>query len=51
MSNFYCELNDYREELIRRGFFKDDSEINNAITGSIHALRSIHAMMEVRRGN
>ena len=51
ISNFFSEFNDYREELIQRGFFEKNSEIDNAIIGAILKIESILAMIEIRRGN
>ena len=50
ISNFFSELDEYREELIRRGFFENDSEIDNSITGAILSLRTVHNHIEIKRG-
>jgi hypothetical protein len=51
ISNFFSELNDFREELIRRGFFENGSEIDNSILGAILSLKTVHGLVEIRRGN
>lgn len=50
ISNFFSELNDYREELIKHNWLMAESELDNEIAGSILALRAIHKQIEIRRG-
>jgi len=47
ISNFFSELNDYREELVKHEFL--DAELNNSIEGIILALRSIEAKIGISK--
>lgn len=52
ISNFFSELNDYREELISRGWMDKGSITDVSIIALIeNELRPLHDQIEIKRGN
>lgn len=51
ITNFFSAMDEYRTELIARGFMEAESELDNSIQASILALRSIDSHIEIKRGN
>lgn len=51
ISNFFSNLNDYREELTARGFIIEGDEINNIFEANILSLRTLAERIEIKRGN
>lgn len=51
MSGFFSELNDYRLELMARGYLAENDYIDHQIRRVIEDLRYIHSTIEVKRGS
>lgn len=51
ISNFFSEMSEYRERLVALEFIEVGGQLWNAIEGEILSLRTIHKMIEPRRGN
>lgn len=49
ISEFFSNLEGHRQELLRHEFIIEGNELDNAISGSILALRSIKEQIEIRR--